>query len=331
MLLIHLLLFLITLIICITIGSSEIDFVTSLTIIYRKIFNLTMDNFSHKDIVIIYNLRLPRVLIAALVGSALSLSGLVLQSLLKNPIASPYTLGVSTGASIGVAIVMVTGYSLPFLASYTLPFIGFISAFAVVMFIILLTSKFDNSFSNTTIVLVGIVISLTLNGVLTLLILFAKENTRNIIFWQMGSLSLTSFSDIIILLPFFLIGTIFLSLKYLELDGLSFGETEALLMGMEVKSLKYQIIILATLLTGSAVALTGTIGFIGLIAPHIARRTFGSKHAYLIPASILLGAILLIISDTLARTLISPSELPVGAITSLIGGPFFAYVYLKKR
>ncbi len=323
--------FVIVLIAGVAIGSSNISFIETTKILFAKTFNLSLAEFSEKNVAIISSLRLPRVLAAALVGAALALSGLVLQSLLNNPIASPYTLGVSTGASIGVAIVIITGISLPLIGSFTLPFMGFIFAFLVVMGILLVTSRYDKNFSNTTIILVGIVTSLTLNGVLTLLILFAKDNARNIIYWQMGSLSLTTFNELLTYLPFFVIGTILLSIKYLELDALTLGETEALLTGVEVKKVKYQIIILATLLTGGSIAITGTIGFIGLIAPHVARKIFGNKHAYLIPSSMLIGAILLIISDTLARTLLSPTELPVGAITALIGGPFFAYVYFKKR
>ncbi len=323
--------FLVVLIFGIAIGSSNITFFETIKILLSKIFNTPIEGIDDKMVTIVMSLRVPRVLVAAIVGSSLALSGLALQSLLGNPIASPYTLGVSTGASIGVAIAIVTGFTLPFLPSMTFPFMGFVFAFLAVIIILTLTSVFDKNFSSMTIVLVGMVVSLTLNGVLTLLIVFAKENANSIIFWQMGSFSLASYQQLFIVLPFFIIGSVLLGFKYLELDALSLGETEAKLSGVEVKSVKYKIIILTTLLTGAAVSITGIVGFIGLIAPHIARRLFGEKHFYLIPSSMLIGSMLLIIADTVARTIMSPTELPVGAITALIGGPFFAYVFFKKR
>lgn len=321
----------ISIVISVTIGSSSINFISALKIVLFKIFNLDTSQFLAKDIAIIYILRLPRILIACVVGASLAISGLVLQSLLKNPIASPYTLGVSTGASIGVALVIVTGFTIPFIPNYTQVFIGFISAFLVVIFVLSITKKFDKNLSNTTIVLVGLVLSLTLNGLLTLIILYANNDSKSIIYWQMGSLSLKTYDNLLVLLPFFIVGSVFCAFKTYELDALGFGEIEASIIGVDVKKVKLQVIIIATMLTGSAVATTGTIGFIGLVSPHIARKILGGKHRFLLIVSAIIGAILLIWADTIARTILSPSELPVGAITSLIGGPFFGYIYLRKR
>ncbi len=320
-----------SLVITVTIGSSDISFIEAIKIILYKVFNLGDGDFAKKDVAIVYILRLPRVILACIIGASLAISGLALQSLLKNPIASPYTLGVSTGASIGVATVIVMGFTLPLIPQFTFVVVGFISSLLVVLVIIGVTQKFDSNLSNTTIILVGLVTSLTLNGLLTLIILFAGDNAKNIIYWQMGSLSLKTYSNIIVILPFFIVGFTMLYLRNLELDALGFGEVEATIIGINVKRVKLEIIIYATLLTGSAIATTGTIGFVGLVAPHIARKLLGGKHCYLIIASALIGAILLMWSDTVARTILSPSELPVGAITSLIGGPFFGYIYLKKR
>ncbi len=324
---------LLVLLVCVgvSLGSANIGVPQVFKIITHAPFGLQIEDIEPNHIAIVLKLRLPRVVLGCIVGASLALSGLALQSLLNNPIASPYTLGISTGASIGVSFVILTGFTLPVFTSLTVPIVGFISAFVVVLMIIGLADKFDANLSNVTIVLIGLVVSLTLNGVLTLLIFLAQDSARDIIYWQMGSLSLKTMKNVYMIIPFFLTGSLLLLYRCRELDVLSFGEVDAKLLGVSVKRIKYEIVILTTLLTGSSVALTGTIGFIGLVAPHIARKMFGMKHIYLMPGAMLLGAINLVGADIIARTIVPLSELPVGAITALIGGPFFGYVYLRRR
>ncbi len=309
----------------VALGSVHIGLRDIIEIFKIKIFNLDMEIETPKYMSIIWQLRFPRVLVGILSGSALAVSGLLFQTILKNPIASPYTLGVSTGASIGVAIGVILGVS-----NFMLSVLGFTVSILVVGFILLVASLYDKSLSNVSIILIGMVTSLTLNGFLTLLILFAGESSGQIIYWQMGSLSLKTYKNFVDLLVVLVISVTYISFKHVELDILSFGEYEAKKIGLDVGKLKIIIIGVATLLTAVVVSLNGVIGFIGLVSPHIARKIFGSRHKLLIPGSIIIGSIILVSADMVARTVMQPSELPVGAITALMGGPFFGYVYLRK-
>ncbi len=323
-------LLIITVISSICIGSSDITINSVIEVFNNKLFGIN-NGVSQKDISIVWYIRVPRILVGMLCGFSLAISGLIMQSLLKNPIASPYTLGISTGASVGVAIAIITGVTIPFVPMLTLPLFGFIGSVLTILFVIMLASTFDEDMSSATIIIIGMVVSLTLSGILTLIIFMAKDDARSIIYWQMGSLAQKQYKDIIVLLPVILISIFVLLIYSTELDILAFGEHQAKLLGVETNRIKIIIIIFSTLLTGVVISITGILGFIGLISAHIARKIFGNNHRILIFSSGMIGAILLIISDTFARTIASPAELPVGAITSLIGGPFFAYVYLNRK
>ncbi len=313
------------------VGSSGINPSETIKIIINKIFNIDQILSSDGTSKIIWNIRFPRIVTAIIVGGCLALSGCAMQSLLMNPLASPFTLGVSTGASLGVATSVVFGVGLSFLGKFSLPFIGFLFAFLTVIFILFFVSKIDMNLSNISIILTGMIVSLFLNSILSLVIFFAKEKVNTIIFWQMGSLAGIDSSQILLLAIILLIGLIFLLMNSFELDMLSFGEFHATSMGLDVKKTKLKIMLISTLMTGACVSFTGTIGFVGLVSPHIVRSIIGSKHIYSIPASMLLGGILLVIADTIARTLVSPAELPVGTVTALIGAPFFAIIFLRRK
>jgi iron complex transport system permease protein len=315
-----------------SVGSSNVGLSTVTSILSHKIFHTPLgEHITGNELSIIWIFRFPRVLLALLVGASLAISGTCIQSVLRNPLASPYTLGVSSGASFGVALVIITGLYIPFLGHFTLTTIGFLSGMMTIFLVIHFTNKIDKHLSNQTIILAGMIFSLFINALLTLLIALSQEEMRQIINWQMGSLALRGWSYVYALLPFFIVGTMG-SLYYAkELDALTFGEEHALSLGVDVKKVKGRLILFAALLTGSAVAVSGTIGFIGLVAPHIVRKIFGPRHAIVIPLSGIFGALFLILTDLIARTVISPAELPVGAITALIGAPFFCFVYFSKR
>ncbi len=312
-------------------GSSDISLVDTLSIIGNKTMNIPLsEHISDKDISIVWKLRLPRVLLAFLVGGCLATSGSVVQSVLKNELASPYTLGVSSGASLGAGLIIVSGLSIPLIGSFTLPFIGFIAGLITVFSVIAFATKIDRTMSNNTIVLVGMVLSLFVNALLTTLTAFFSEDLKSIVVWQMGSFAMKGWDYVKLICPFFIIGMIGVLRFTKEMDILTFGEEQAKAVGVDTYKVKKLLFTYCAILTGGSIALSGTIGFVDLIAPHVVRKAFGSNHKYVVPMSFLFGGGLMVITDLISRTLFAPIELPVGAVTAIIGAPFFAYVYFKK-
>ncbi|MCL1930756.1 MAG: iron ABC transporter permease [Treponema sp.] len=313
-----------------SLGSSGITLGDTILIILHKVFRLPLaPDIDPKNVSIVWLLRLPRVLLAFLVGGSLAMSGAVCQSILRNPLASPYILGVSSGASLGAGIVIISGFTL--LSGFTLPLTGFVFALATVFLVAAFSSRIDKSMSNNTIILCGMIFSLFLNALLTTLSAIFSDDLRRIALWQMGSFAMRGWTYVWLLLPFFAIGAAGILMFTREMDILSFGDDQAKSSGVETGALRIKLLALCAVLTGAAVALSGVIGFVDLIAPHAARRIAGSRHRRLIPMSFILGGSLMVLADLVARTVISPSELPVGAITALIGAPFFAWVYFRRR
>lgn len=314
-----------------SIGSSDISLFDTLSIIGNKTLNLPLsENVTSKYIAIIWKLRLPRVLLAFLVGGCLATSGAVVQSILKNELASPYTLGVSSGASLGAGFIIVTGISLPLIGAFTLPLIGFVFGLITVFSVIVFSTKIDKTMSNNTVVLVGMVLSLFVNALLTTLTAFFSNDLKSITLWQMGSFAMRGWTYVGLILPFFLVGMLGVFKYTKEMDILTFGEEQAKAVGVDTYKVKRKLFVYCAILTGGSIALSGTIGFVDLIAPHVVRKAFGSNHKYVIPMSFLFGGGLMVIADLISRTIFAPIELPVGAVTALIGAPFFAYVYFKK-
>ena len=312
-------------------GSIKVPPSHIINIIGNKVFSLPLqaDIQGTAALSIIWNLRLPRTLLAFLVGGAVAVSGSVMQSVLKNPLASSYTLGylqVFLGSST-----IIVGFTIPFLGVFTLPVTGLVFGLATVFSAVKFAAMMDKSLETNTIILVGMVFSLFVNAMLTLVTAMARDHLAQLTYWQMGSFSLKDWSNVIILFPLVLIGVILIQNFSKEMDIMTFGEDQAFTMGVDVHKVKWSLLSLSAALTGSAVAFVGVIGFIDLIAPHVVRKIFGSSHKIVIPMSMLFGGSFMVICDLVARTIISPSELPVGAITALIGAPFFAYVYFSRR
>ena len=322
------------LVICIgtSIGSSNINIFNIISVIGNKLFSLPLiEGVGSNDVAIIWVVRFPRVLLAFMVGAALSVSGAVMQSVLKNPLASPYTLGVSSGASLGVGIYIVLGVSIPFIGNLALPFIGFLSGLLTVIMVILFANRVDKGMSNNTIILSGMVFSLFASAMLTTISALNTHKIEAITMWQMGSFNMRGWSYLLVGVPFFIVGVSIVLRYSREMDILTFGEEGAKAIGVETEKVKKHLLFSTAVLTGSAVALSGTIGFIDLIVPHLVRKIFGPNHKIVIPMCILLGGSFMVLTDLVARTIISPSELPVGAITAIIGAPFFGYLYFSKR
>lgn len=279
---------------------------------------------------IIWEIRFPRVLLGALVGMCLAMAGTALQGLLLNPLADPYMIGVSSGASVGAAIAVLLGCQGLFMG-FGIPLFAFIAALISVSIVYALARK-NGQVSVLSFILAGVVVGSFMWAALTFMLTIGQQNLEEIIFWTMGSLGgLDSWRRVMIVFPFAIGGFLVLCTFARDLNIFSLGEESAKYLGVEVESLKRIIIALATLITAAAVSVSGIIGFIGLMAPHITRRIVGPDHRILIPCSALLGAIFMIAADTIARTMMRPSEIPIGVITALLGAPFFLYLLRKSK
>lgn len=280
---------------------------------------------------ILWNIRMPRVVLAGLVGASLAIAGAAFQGLLKNPLADPYTLGVSSGASVGAVMTLFFSISIPFLGLYTLPVISMLFAVMTMFAVIGFAKLVDRSMKMETVILTGIIFSSFLGSIISLMIALTGEELRQIIGWLLGSVSMRGWPYVRMALPFVLVGSFVLWLCRRELNALLFGEERAQHLGVDVKKWKIIILISGSTLTGAAVAVSGTIGFVGLVVPHMTRLVWGSDHRHVLPLSFINGAALLIVCDLVSRTIISPTELPIGVITAFIGAPVFAFIFFRQR
>ncbi|MGE7622128.1 FecCD family ABC transporter permease [Viridibacillus sp. NPDC096237] len=280
---------------------------------------------------ILWKIRMPRVVLAGLVGASLAIAGAAFQGLLKNPLADPYTLGVSSGASVGAVVTLFFGISTPILGIYTLPVFSMLGAILAMMGVMAFARLVDRTLKMETLILTGIIVSSFLGSVISLLIALTGDELRQIIGWLMGSVSMRGWPYVKMVWPFVLIGSFLLWLNRRELNAMLFGEERAKYLGVDVKKSKMLILIGGSMLTGAAVAVSGTIGFVGLVVPHMTRLLFGADHRHLLPLSFLNGASLLIVCDLFARTIIAPTELPIGVITAFIGAPVFSYIFFRQR
>lgn len=303
-----------------------------LTKLFRFIINSVCSHaVSYEERVIFLDIRLPRTLLAMIAGSGLALAGTGTQAVLCNPLVSPSILGLSSGASLGASFAILfsapLGIDQKFLFLICCAFSGAMLATLLCCFF-----AFFRQSSQETIVLAGIAVSYIFSGIMIFMQYHAPYvELRNILFWSVGSLWNADWNNIFILSPAVLIGFLLLYPFSLQLDSLIHGEEFSLSVGVNVKLLRSYVLLLSALVCSFIVAFTGAIGFIGLLAPHIARTLFGLNHRQLIPASMLIGAFLLLFSDMLAKIILWPEELPVGAMTSMIGGPFFLYLLIKRK
>jgi len=317
----------------VAIGSVNIPITDVISIVRYNTFGRSLpEHITPGRVAIVWSNRLPRTLLAFIAGATLSVSGAVMQSVLRNPLASSYTLGVSSGASFGASLVIFLGVSLPFMPMLTLPMLGFAFGLATILIVIGIARQMDARMDNHTIILTGMVFSLFINAITTMLFALFREGTQRMVFWQMGSFSMRgSWNTVYILAPVALAGIFFITRFKWELDIMTFGEEQAQTIGVDTGKVKLILLITAAALTGSTIAFVGIIGFVDLVAPHVVRKIFGSAHRYVIPMSAAVGGTFMVLADIIARTLTSPVELPVGAVTALIGAPFFAYVFFSKR
>ena len=318
------------LVVCVSVGSVRVPLRDTLRVVFSAVFHTPVP----EDVAfptIISAVRLPRVLCVALVGAALSLCGGAMQGLLKNPLADGSTLGVSSGASLGAVIAIAFGVSFP-----ALPFAGTVAmamlfAFASLLIILGLAYRLDFSLSTNTIILIGVVYSMFVSSAMNIVVTFASDRVKQITFWTMGSLSGSTYENAAALAAALVVfgGGIFLRAE--ELNAFAVGEENARHLGVNVRGTKLAVLICVSGLIGVCVSIGGTIGFVGLVTPHIARLIVGPNHRRLLPACAFGGAAFLMLSDLAARTLLSPLELPIGVVTSLIGAVLFVYIYASSR
>jgi iron complex transport system permease protein len=266
----------------ISLGSSGIAFGDTLKALLERLFALPLETEA-RVLSIVWNLRFPRAVLAFLIGGGMAMSGAVFQSVLKNPLASPYILGVSSGASLGAGLVMLTGFASPLIRTFTLPLAGFAFGLGTVFLVIWCSSRLDKTMSNNTVILFGMVFSLFVNAILTTLTALYREELRNLLHWQMGSFSMKGWPYSGLMLPFLIAGILVIIRYAREMDILSFGDDEAQSMGVDAVKVRRLLLACSAALTGAAVALCGVIGFVDLIAPHLARRIIGSRHCYVLP------------------------------------------------
>lgn len=279
---------------------------------------------------ILMQIRLPRVLLSLAVGAGLAAVGAVMQGIFKNPLVDSYTLGMSSGASLGAVISIVTGVSFSIAGISTTGVFAFIGAVATLMLVYSLAHK-KHKISVNSLLLAGVAVSYFLSSVIAFMMLLSRDNIQHVVFWTMGSLSLTSWNKVAVSYAAIIPGILALMLYARELNILTMGDESAQYLGVDVEKLKRILLLISCVIVGSVVSVSGTIGFLGLVAPHIIRLLVGSDNKAVIPFSALLGAILLIVSDTLGRTLIQPVEIPVGVMTSIMGGPFFIFLLRKQK
>ncbi|MGQ4506185.1 FecCD family ABC transporter permease [Dermabacteraceae bacterium P13103] len=277
----------------------------------------------------LWSIRLPRVAMALLVGASLAVGGALMQGVFGNPLAEPGIVGVSAGAAACASVIIATGLSV--LGDWTLVFGAFLGGLAATL-VAYVTARQNGRTEVVTLVLTGIAVNAVAGSIIALMTFMASRAAREqIVFWQLGSLNGSRWSHVLTILPLAIICLVLSFLTARRLDLLSLGERGARHLGVNVERLRLRVILLVAVLTSAAVAFTGIIAFVGLVVPHVIRMLIGPGHRYLLPASMLAGAVLLLVADTLARTLVPYADLPIGLLTSLVGGPFFFYLIRRTR
>ncbi|WP_317993007.1 FecCD family ABC transporter permease [Bartonella gliris] len=314
-------------------GASNVSFIDLLHVMLTQDFSVSSKT---RHYLVLIDIRLPRVILGLLVGAALAVSGVLMQGLFRNPLADPGIVGVSAGAGLGAVLAIVVGIAFPSsLAPFLEPYKVIIGAFlgGLLSTIILYAIATRHSCTSiATMLLAGIALGALSSAVVGTLIFIANDQQlRDITFWSLGSLAGATWLKVWLVLPFICAGFFLSPVLSRALNALALGEAVAGHIGFHIQRVKNIAILLVALMCGSAVAISGGIGFIGIVVPHILRQLIGPDHRYLIPCSALLGAALLIFTDTFARLIVAPAELPIGIVTALFGAPFFLWILIYKR
>ena len=319
------------------IGAMHISPMQVLAILFSKLGVHLPVEYNEGMANVLLQIRLPRVCMAVLVGAGLAASWAALQGLFRNPMADPILIGISSGASVFAVWMIVLSASLSFMTGnhfleYYLINIATFAGAGITSLLVLLLSRTGGQTSMATLLLAGLAVNALCNALTSLATFSANnEQLRSISFWLLGSLGAASWQNVLVMLPFVIVPVIMLPLLAKSLNAFALGEAEALYLGVNVKQLKRMVLSLVALAVGACVAVSGIIGFVGLIVPHILRTAGGSDHRYLLPNCALAGATLLTLADVLSRTILAPAELPIGIVTAVLGAPLFIVLLVKQK
>ena len=321
--------FVLSVTLAVTIGPVFISPVTVWHIIASHLLGVPSGDWTAGQDHIVWLIRLPRVLLAGLVGAGLAVVGVAMQATVRNPLADPYLLGTSSGASVGAVLVIMLGIN--FLAPYSLSilaFVGAVGSFAIVFAI----AQTGGRVSPTRLILAGVATAYVLSAITSLILFLGDERAlRSVLFWMLGTLAGAEWSFLGLPAAALLLGVSVLILRYRSMNALLAGDETAITLGVDPQKLRRQLLVLTALITGVMVAVSGAIGFVGLMMPHIVRLVVGADHRMVLPASAFTGAIFLIWVDVGARTIVQPQEIPVSVITALVGAPFFLWMLRWRR
>jgi len=290
-----------------------------------EILNVLRNSGNDTNKTIILDLRLPRVIASAIVGMGLSVVGAFFQGLLRNPIADPYVIGISSGAALGATIAIILGFGL-----FGINLAAFVASL-ITVFIVYAISKAGTKISMTTMILAGTAVSAFISAIISLIMLLNHEEFNRIIFWTMGGFNLISWKSLAFAIPIIVIGALVMYSFSRDINAILTGEEVAEHLGVNTERVKKIIFIAGSLVTAASVSVGGIIGFVGLIVPHICRIIIGADNRILVPFSAIVGAAFLTFADTIARTILIPTEIPIGIITASFGGPFFIYLLIKDK
>ncbi|HMK48116.1 MAG TPA: iron chelate uptake ABC transporter family permease subunit [Methanocella sp.] len=281
------------------------------------------------DEAIVIQVRLPRVILGLLVGASLALAGVTTQGIFKNPMADPYILGVSSGAAFGVAVSMVIGITIGMMTINIM--LGAFAGALIASFLVFNIARTHYRVPVETLLLSGIAVSAFFSAITSFLMYISGNSLSKIVFWIMGGLQSGGWDRILILIPFFIAGGLIIFAFARDLNLIQLGDESAAHLGTDVSRVKTILLVVSSLLAAAAVSVSGIIGFVGLIIPHMMRLIVGPDHRVLIPSSILVGAMFLTVADTFSRMIVQPTEMPVGIVTAVIGAPFFVYLLLRQK
>ena len=314
---------------CVCVGSVNIALSDTLTVFRNALTRSPQPDGLPSTILL--KVRLPRVLCVAFSGAALSLAGASMQGLLKNPLADGSTLGVSSGAALGAVLAIAFGITFPGLPFAGTMVMAVIFAFLSLLLILALAYRLDYSLSTNTIILIGVIYSMFVSSAMSVVVTFASDKLKSITFWTMGSLQGSSFENAAVLAGTLALCGAVLILHARELNAFAVGEENARNIGVNVRRTKLVVLIASSILIGVCVSVGGTIGFVGLVTPHMVRMISGPNHKRLLPASMFAGAVFLLLADLTARTVMRPLELPLGVVTSLVGAVVFIFIFYQTR